>query len=87
MIMVNNDLVKCITNENRFIFRDIEYNSGDKVMVSGHYACYKSQYNFMVGTVYLNEYGIPCVKLEINPKDIQQNNGIELDCYENITKI
>jgi hypothetical protein len=56
-------------------------------MVSGHYACYKTQYNFMVGVVYLDEYGIPRVKLEINPKDIEQTNGIELSCYKKITKI
>lgn len=85
--MITNNKVKGVPHGSEFIFRDIHYNSGDKVRVSGHYACYKAQYNFMVGTVYLNEYGIPCVKLEINPKDIEQNNGIELDCYENINKI
>ncbi len=85
--MIINDKVKGIPHGSSFVFRDINYNSGDKVRVSGHYARYKAQYNFMVGTVYLNEYGIPCVKLEINPNDIQQNNGIELDCYENINKI
>jgi hypothetical protein len=85
--MITNYKVKGIPHGSEFIFRDIKYNSGDKVMVSGHYACYKSQYNFMIGTVYLNELGIPCVKLEINQNDIQQNNGIELDCYENINKL
>lgn len=56
--MITNDKVKGIPHGSEFIFRDIHYNSGDKIMVSGHYAGYKAQYNFMVGTVYLNEYSI-----------------------------
>lgn len=83
----HNGNIEVSSNESRFIFRDIEYNSGDKVMVSGHYACYKSQYNFMVGVVYIDKSGTPRVKLEINPDDIRQTNDIQLSCYENITKI
>lgn len=85
--MVNNDLIESINNKTMFLFRNIEYQSGDKVKVSGHYASYKSQYNFMVGKVYLDKKGVPRVYLDINPNDIRQTNGIELNCYEDISKI
>lgn len=70
-----------------FCFRGVEYTEGDKVRVSKHYACYKQQYNFMIGTVYLGVNNIPMVRIEINPNDIEQQNEIQLECWGDIAKI
>lgn len=70
-----------------FCFRGVDYVEGDKVRVSKHYACYKQQYNFMVGEVYLGINNIPMVRIEINPKDIEQLKEIQLECWGDVAKI
>ena len=70
-----------------FTYNGINFTEGDAVKVSRHYACYKNQYPFMVGVVYLNHRGIPYVKIAINPKDSSQTSKTQLKCWGVVEKI
>jgi hypothetical protein len=69
-----------------FVFRGVRYVVGEKVKVSGHYAGYKAQYNFMVGILFLDNEK-PMVKIEINPNDIEQTEETSLEVWNVIEKI
>lgn len=73
-------------SETRFVFGNIIYSVGERVIVYDHYAGYKSNYFFIFGELYLSN-GIPMIKIEIDPLDIEQINGIQLACFGEIIKI
>lgn len=72
-------------SEKRFIFRNVIYSVGERVIVYDHYAGYKSQYFFIFGTLYLSG-NTPMIKIEIDMLDIEQQDEIQLACFDEIVK-
>jgi len=76
-----------ILTPNTFLFRGEEFKVGEKVMVSDHYAGYKSQYNWMFGEVFINENNVPSVRIEVNPNDIEQGKEQQLAVWGVVEKV